>query len=56
VVTHEFFHFVVGLQHFYSTQINKEAMICPHHLARAVFDIAVGQQLAPCSLNDSSCR
>ena len=56
VVTHEFFHFVVGLQHFYSTHDNDEAMKCPHHLARAVFDIALGQQLAPCSLNDTSCR
>lgn len=56
VVTHEFFHFVVGLQHFYSTQVNDEAMKCPHHLARAVFDIALRQQLAPCSLNETSCR
>lgn len=56
VVTHEYFHFVVGLQHFYSTQSNDEAMRCPHHLARAVFDIALKQQLAPCSLNETSCR
>jgi hypothetical protein len=56
VITHEYFHFSVGLQHFYSTHANSEAMRCPHHLARAVFDIAVGQQLAPCSASDSICR
>ena len=56
VVTHEFFHFIVGLQHFYSATTNAEAMQCPHHLARAVFDIAVGQQLAPCSESGSVCR
>jgi hypothetical protein len=56
VATHEFFHFIVGLQHFYSTTNNAEAMKCPHHLARAVFDIAFGQQLAPCDPNGSVCR
>ena len=50
VVTHEFFHYVVGLQHFYSTHETGEAMRCPHHLARAVFDIAIGQQKAPCAV------
>jgi len=55
VVTHEFFHFIVGLQHFYSTTSHAEAMRCPHHLARAVFDIAVGQQLAPCSGSGTIC-
>lgn len=56
VVTHEFFHFIVGLQHFYSTRSNSEAMRCPHHLARAVFDIALGQQLAPCAATGNVCR
>ena len=56
VVTHEFFHFIVGLQHFYSATTNAEAMKCPHHLSRAVFDIAIGQQLAPCSESGSVCR
>ena len=56
VITHEYFHFSVGLQHFYSTHTTAEAMRCPHHLARAVFDIAIGQQLAPCSASDSVCR
>jgi hypothetical protein len=55
VVTHEFFHYVVGLQHFYSTHETGEAMRCPHHLARAVFDIAIGQQKAPCGV-DIVCR
>jgi peptidoglycan hydrolase-like protein with peptidoglycan-binding domain len=44
VVIHEFFHFVVGAGHFYTTTINSEAMKCPHHLARAVCDIALGQR------------
>jgi hypothetical protein len=56
VVTHEFFHFIVGLQHFYETSVNSEAMRCPHHLARAVFDIALGQQLAPCSASGNVCK
>jgi hypothetical protein len=56
VITHEFFHFIVGLQHFYSTSTTSEALRCPHHLARVVFDIAVGQQLAPCAVNGSVCR
>ncbi len=56
VITHEFFHFSVGLQHFYSTNQNAEAMRCPHHLARAVFDIALGQKLAPCSGSDGICK
>lgn len=56
VVTHEFFHFIVGLQHFYSTSNNSEAMRCPHHLARAIFDIALGQQLAPCAAGGNICR
>lgn len=56
VITHEFFHFIVGAQHFYSTKTNEEAMKCPHHLARAVFDIALGQQLAPCSGSDTVCK
>ncbi len=55
VLTHEFFHFSVGAQHFYGTRSHAEAMRCPHHLARAVFDIALGQQLAPCSLSDNKC-
>jgi hypothetical protein len=56
VVTHEFFHFIVGAQHFYGTRSHAEAMQCPHHLARAVFDIAIGQRLAPCSGSDTKCR
>jgi hypothetical protein len=56
VVAHEFFHFIVGLQHFYSTTNHSEAMRCPHHLARAVFDVALGQQLAPCAGSDDICR
>ena len=56
VITHEFFHFIVGVQHFYSATTNAEAMKCPHHLARFVFDAAIGQQLAPCSGSDSLCR
>jgi peptidoglycan hydrolase-like protein with peptidoglycan-binding domain len=56
VITHEFFHFIVGLQHFYSTKSLGEAMKCPHHLARVVFDIAVGQQLAPCAGSGTICR
>jgi hypothetical protein len=56
VVTHEFFHFIVGLQHFYSTTSHAEAMRCPHHLARAVFDIALGQTLAPCNASGTMCK
>lgn len=56
VVAHEFFHFIVGLQHFYSTTNHSEAMQCPHHLARAVFDVALGQQLAPCAGSGNICR
>jgi hypothetical protein len=56
VVAHEFFHFIVGAQHFYGTSSHSEAMRCPHHLARAVFDIALGQQLAPCSGSGTICR
>ena len=33
-----------------------EAMRCPHHLARVVFDIALGQRLAPCSGSGLICR
>lgn len=56
VITHEFFHFFVGAQHFYGSKKIAEAMKCPHHLTRAVFDIAVGQQLAPCSGSDNVCK
>jgi len=56
VITHEFFHFIVGLQHFYAASTNSDAMQCPHHLARAVFDIVVGQRLAPCSASGNICR
>jgi hypothetical protein len=56
VITHEFFHFVVGAQHFYDARTNGDAMRCPHHLARAVFDITVGQQLAACSGSGNICR
>ncbi len=56
VTTHEYFHFIVGLQHFYSTTNHAEAMRCPHHLARAVFDIAIGQQQAPCSGSANQCK
>lgn len=56
VTTHEYFHFIVGLQHFYSTRNHAEAMRCPHHLARAVFDIAIRQQQAPCSGSATQCK
>jgi hypothetical protein len=56
VAVHEFFHFIVGAQHFYGTKEHDEAMKCPHHLARAVFDLALGQQLAPCSGSDTVCK
>jgi Putative peptidoglycan binding domain len=56
VVTHEFFHFIVGLQHFYGSTNHAEAMRCPHHLARAVFDVALGQRLAPCDASGTICR
>lgn len=56
VAAHEFFHFIVGAQHFYSTESHSEAMRCPHHLARAVFDIALGQELAACSGSGNICR
>lgn len=43
VITHEYFHYVVGLQHFYGTSDTLEALRCPHHLAELVFDIALGE-------------
>jgi hypothetical protein len=43
VITHEYFHFIVGLQHHYGTTSTLEAMQCPHHLAELVFDIALGE-------------
>lgn len=43
VITHEYFHFVVGLQHFYGTSDPLEAIACPHHLSELVFDIATGE-------------
>lgn len=43
VITHEFFHYVVGLQHHYVTRSTVEAMACPHHLAELVFDISLGE-------------
>jgi Putative peptidoglycan binding domain len=42
VITHEYFHFVVGLGHFYDAHTLDEAMRCPHHLAEAAFDIVLG--------------
>jgi hypothetical protein len=56
VTAHEFFHFIVGAQHFYSATASGEALKCPHHLARVVFDISRGQQVAPCSLTAGVCR
>lgn len=43
VITHEYFHFVVGLQHFYGTNSPLEAIACPHHLSELVFDVATGE-------------
>jgi hypothetical protein len=43
VITHEYFHYVVGLQHFYGTTNTLEALQCPHHLTELVFDIALGE-------------
>ncbi|KAA2249546.1 hypothetical protein F0L68_39335 [Solihabitans fulvus] len=43
VITHEFFHYVVGAQHHYGTTSTQDALACPHHLAELVFDIAVGE-------------
>ncbi len=43
VITHEFFHYVVGAQHFYGTTDPQEALQCPHHLAELVFNIATGE-------------
>jgi hypothetical protein len=43
VITHEYFHYVVGLQHFYGTADTLEALQCPHHLTELVFDIALGE-------------
>ena len=43
VVAHEFFHFVVGAQHFYDATTSAEALACPHHLAELVFMIATGE-------------
>jgi hypothetical protein len=42
VQVHEYFHFVVGAQHFYTTKDPDEAMRCPHHLAELVSQIATG--------------
>ncbi len=42
VQTHEYFHFIVGAQHFYSTKDAEEAVKCPHHLAEFVSAIATG--------------
>jgi hypothetical protein len=43
VITHEYFHFVCGLVHYYGTTDTQEALACPHHLAELVFDIALGE-------------
>ncbi|KQY09276.1 hypothetical protein ASD37_02100 [Mycobacterium sp. Root135] len=43
VITHEYFHFVVGAQHHYGTTSTLEALACPHHLTELVFDIALGE-------------
>ena len=43
VITHEYFHFVVGAQHHYGTTSTLEALACPHHLAELVFDLALGE-------------
>jgi CARDB len=40
VLTHEYFHFVTGLGHYYDG--TQEATKCPHQLAELVFDIATG--------------
>ena len=45
VITHEFLHFVVGVQHHYDATTTAEALACPHHLAELVFMIARGQVL-----------
>jgi hypothetical protein len=43
VITHEYFHFVCGLVHYYGTTSTQEALACPHHLSELVFDIALGE-------------
>lgn len=43
VITHEYFHFVCGLVHYYGTTSTQEALACPHHLSQLVFDIALGE-------------
>ncbi len=43
VITHEFFHFVVGAQHHYDATTTEEAINCPHHLSELVFQIALGE-------------
>ncbi len=42
VLLHEYFHYVVGLQHYYSATTTQEALDCPHHLAEFVYDLATG--------------
>ncbi len=42
VIVHEYFHYIVGPDHFYSTTQTDEAMKCPHHLSELVFDLATG--------------
>lgn len=43
MITQEYFHYLVGLQHFYGTTSTLEALQCPHHLAELVVDIALGE-------------
>ncbi len=55
VITHEYFHFFVGLGHFYGSRDPEEALKCPHHMARLVFDLAVHQRFAPCDPKANLC-
>ena len=55
VITHEYFHFFTGPGHFYGSRNPDEALRCPHHLARLVFDIAVHQRFAPCDPKANLC-
>lgn len=49
VITHEYFHFIVGAQHHYDATTTAEAIQCPHHLTELVFKIA-RDQVEGCSL------
>lgn len=40
IVTHAYFHYIVGTDHFYDTTETDEAIVDPHHLTGLVFTLA----------------